>query len=57
MASHTHFCLLLRNRYWTVRIGVRCFMAEGGRGEGEREGGREGGREVPVKYMYMYMYT
>ena len=45
MASHTHFCLLLRNRYWTVGMGVRRFMAEGGRGEGEREGGREGGRE------------
>ena len=45
MASHTHFCLLLRNRYWTVGMGVRHFMAErGGRGEGGREG-RKGGRE------------
>ena len=54
MASHTHFCLLLRNRYWTVGMGVRRFVAEGGRGEGEREGGRkgrrEGGREGGEKY-------
>ena len=43
MANHTHFCALLRKRYWTVGIGVRRFMA--GERERERERGREGERE------------
>ena len=27
IASHTHFCALLRTRYWTVGMGVRLFIA------------------------------